>query len=68
MSFDEETRGGFFERCEDCVYYVFDDGQEGDSCTAPLDEDDIADMYGRGRTHCPFFRGGDEYQIVRKQI
>ena len=62
-----EDKNGFFERCEECMYYFFGDGEE-DGCTAPLDEDDIAGMYGRGRSRCPFFRGGDEYQIVKKQI
>lgn len=64
---EREERNGFYGRCEECVYYVFGDETEEEGCTAPLDEDEIAGMLGRNGGRCPFFRGGDEYLIVKKQ-
>jgi len=33
-----------------------------------LDEDEIYRIYQSGSGQCPFYKFGDEYQIVKKQI
>ena len=66
-----ETRGkpGKSGRCEECVYYE-DDGELA-GCILPLDEDEYA-VYALGGERreggCPYFRDGDEYRTVRKQM
>ena len=52
--------------CETCLYYEYDEEYEEYCCTADIDQDD----YGRILQHqeCPFWRDGDEYRVVRKQM
>lgn len=52
--------------CESCAYYMYDEEYDEYLCTADLDEDDIYRL-SIGQKGCPFYRGGDEYSIVRKQ-
>lgn len=53
--------------CEYCINYEYDEEFDCFSCIIDMDEDEIARMsYSRHKT-CPYFRGGDEYTIVRKQ-
>ena len=47
-------------KCEDCLYYEYDD--------MDLDEDETAQFIGGRFQNCPYYRPGDEYTIVRKQI
>ena len=35
---------------------------------ADMDEDDYARLIQEGSRKCPFWRNGDEYAVVRKQI
>lgn len=57
-----------YPECEKCVYNEFDDEAGESFCNAAADEDEIARMSYRKSKACPFFKGGDEYMIVRKQI
>lgn len=58
----------FFPYCESCMYYSFY-ADTGDAyCTAAFDEDDIAVLLYRKKSVCPFYRGGNEYDIVKKQL
>ena len=55
--------------CEDCMYYEYDYDYEEYYCTQScLDEDDMAKMAEDSHYHCPYYREGNEYTIVRKQI
>ena len=55
--------------CEDCMYYEYDYDYEEYYCTQScLDEDDIARMAQDSHYHCPYYREGNEYTIVKKQI
>ena len=54
-------------QCEQCVYFEWDDEFEAYTCVMSMDEDDIQSLTTH-RDVCPYFRFGDEYQIVKKQI
>ena len=41
--------------CDTCAYNVYD-------------EDDMVRVMERQYKECPFYRNGDEYAVVRKQI
>ena len=57
-----------FPECENCLYNSYDDEAGENYCTAAVDEDDLARMSYKKSKACPFYRGGNEYSIVRKQI
>ena len=62
---DKKTQAG---TCETCLYFEYDEEYDEYSCVMDLDEDELSGLI-EGRTKvCPFYRFGDEYQIVRKQI
>ena len=52
--------------CESCVYYEYDEEFDDYYCSVDMDEDD----YARSLQYqqCPFWRDGDEYKVVRKQL
>ena len=49
--------------CESCTYYTYDEDYESYMCDINMDEDEymclISDHY---------YRNGDEYMVVRKQM
>ena len=54
--------------CEFCMNYVYDEEFECMACCIDMDEDEIYALRSRKDRGCPYFRRGDEYTIVRKQI
>jgi hypothetical protein len=54
--------------CEMCMYYEYDEDYECYTCQMNLDEDEMARFMMNQVSHCPYFRFGDEYMIVRKQM
>lgn len=56
-----------FADCENCSHYLLDTESEEYFCDAPLDEDDVAKLFGGVSYKCPYFDLYDEYKIVRKQ-
>lgn len=54
--------------CDTCYNFVYDDEMECYICEADLDEDDMARFMSHTYKDCPFYRNGDEYKIVRKQM
>ncbi len=54
--------------CDSCANLVYDEDYEEYVCDVSMDEDD----YGRLMTDrffvCPYYRGGDEYAVVRHQM
>lgn len=53
--------------CEECMHYTYDDVAEEWDCEMQLDEDEMYRLLESGG-QCPFYRFGDEYQIVKKQM
>ena len=51
-----------------CMYYEYDEDYECFTCQMNLDEDEMARFIANRVEHCPYFRFGDEYMIVRKQM
>ena len=54
--------------CESCAYYTYDEEYEYYVCEANLDEDEMSAFLRGAEFSCPFYRFGDEYAIVRKQM
>lgn len=61
----EEKKQG---TCEMCMYYEYDEDYECYACQMNLDEDEMARFIMNKVSSCPYFRFGDEYMIVRKQM
>ena len=51
--------------CEQCGNY---EDYECYTCEVDLDEDEMARFLSNSYTDCPYYRPGDEYLIVRKQM
>lgn len=54
--------------CESCMNYEFDEEEECYICVVNLDEDDVVHFLQDDVKSCPYYRAGDEYTIVRKQM
>ena len=54
--------------CDLCCYYVYDEDDECYVCDMNLDEDDMVKFLTGNFKDCPFFKSGDEYAVVRKQM
>ena len=55
-------------QCEFCYNYEYDEEYEEYTCQVMMDEDDAMRLMSDRSASCPFYRSGDEYQIVKKQI
>lgn len=54
--------------CDYCCNFEQDYETGERRCVIELDEDEMFDFMMRKTTECPYFRMGDEYKIVNKQI
>ena len=54
--------------CEICINYVYDEDEECYVCSVNLDEDEMMGFLMGNFRNCPYFRFGDDYTIVKKQI
>ena len=54
--------------CESCAYYAYDDDYECYICEMDLDEDELVRFLSDAAYSCPYYRNGDEYRVVRKQL
>ena len=54
--------------CEECMNYYYDEDFECFTCAIDLDEDEMMKFISGSFKECPYFRRGDEYSVVRKQI
>ncbi len=54
-------------RCEDCVYYDYDEYTEGYACQMSLDEDEMESFLRGTFDSCPYYKFYDEYKSVQKQ-
>ncbi len=53
--------------CEYCINFEYDEEFDCYTCIIDMDEDELARLSYSRFKGCPYFRGGDEYTIVRKQ-
>lgn len=54
--------------CETCMYFEYDEEFECYVCQMNLDEDEMFKFMQNTFDNCPYYKFGDEYTIVRKQI
>ena len=54
--------------CDTCANYVYDEDEEIYVCDVDMDEDDYGRLFCEKRTACPYYRNGDEYLVVRRQM
>ena len=54
--------------CESCTYYIYDEDYESYVCDENMDEDEYTRLMTDRHFQCPFYRNGDEYAVVRKQM
>ena len=54
--------------CDTCAYYSYDEDYECYVCDMDLDEDELVRFLSDTHYNCPYYRNGDEYAVVRKQI
>ena len=54
--------------CESCTYYIYHEDYECAVCDKNMDEDEYIRLMTDRHFQCPFYRNGDEYAVVRKQM
>ena len=54
--------------CDTCAYYSYDEEYEIYECDMNMDEDDYIRFVTDSHSGCPYYRNGDEYLVVRKQM
>lgn len=56
------------DNCDYCNYYEYDEEDECYYCSVSLDEDEMYNFLSKNTKECPYFRDGNEYKVVRKQM
>jgi hypothetical protein len=54
--------------CDSCTYYTYDEDSESYVCDIDMDEDEYVRMASDSHYNCPYYRNGDEYQVVKHQM
>ena len=54
--------------CESCTYYTYDEDYESYMCDINMDEDEYMRLISDQHYQCPYYRNGDEYMVLRKQM
>ena len=70
MDMNSRNKKVMHPSCDGCMYYEYDEEYGEYYCVESfIDEDDYARMASEGgRQGCPYYRAGNEYTIVKKQI
>ena len=55
------------DKCETCVFYLYDEEYDDYVCDMDLDEDEMERFLRSANDSCPFYRPGDEYRTARRQ-
>jgi len=55
-------------QCDTCAYYAYDEEYEEYYCDVNRDEDEVYRENEERHYSCPYYRNGDEYAVVRKQM
>lgn len=50
------------------MYYNYNEESEYYQCGVNLDEDEMMGFLSGRHSNCPYFKFGDEYAIVKKQM
>ena len=50
------------------MYYDYDEDYECYTCEVDLDEDEMVRFMEDRFYSCPYYRAGDEYAVVKKQM
>ena len=53
--------------CDTCWYFDYDEEVDEYLCMMDLDEDEMYRFMTSGKSHCPYYRQGDDYTLARKQ-
>ena len=53
--------------CDTCWYYDYDEEFDEYVCIMDLDEDEMYRFLTSAKSHCPYYRQGDDYTLARKQ-
>lgn len=53
--------------CEMCANYCYDEDFEEYYCDVDLDEDEYMRFLSSSERMCPYYRNGDEYEVVKHQ-
>ena len=53
--------------CEMCANYCYDEDFEEYYCDVDLDEDEYMRFLSSSEKMCPYYRHGDEYEVVKHQ-
>lgn len=53
--------------CDMCANYCYDDEYEEYYCDINLDEDEYLRFLSASSDNCPYYKNGDEYEVVRHQ-
>ena len=54
--------------CSSCAYLSYDEDYEEYICDCQMDEDDYWRISEKQYNSGPYYRNGDEYRVVRKQL
>ena len=54
--------------CETYTYLTYDEDYDTYICDAAMDEDDYIRLQEQSFKGCPYYRDGDEYRVVKKQL
>ena len=54
--------------CDICARLIYDEDYEGYVCDVDMDEDEYMRFMSDKSYSCPYYRNGDEYAVVRKQM
>lgn len=54
--------------CDYCAYYAYDEDYECYMCDVNMDEDEVYRFMTDSHYSCPYYKNGDEYRVVRKQM
>ena len=54
--------------CSSCAYLSYDEEYDEYVCDCQMDEDDFYRIRQSESRSCPYYRNGDEYLVVRKQL
>lgn len=54
--------------CDSCTFFIYDEDYEDYVCDRNLDEDELFRLMSDSKYECPYYRCGDEYRVVRKQM
>lgn len=53
--------------CDMCANYCYDEEYDEYYCDISLDEDEYLRFLSSSNENCPYFKNGDEYEVVKHQ-